>query len=117
MWITKVVCPCLQPYLCNRMEAALVLDYKALYEEQKLINAALRHEMDQLKKMIFGSKHERFVAVSPDSQLTLGLAVDAIANVTTETIAVTTTKTLSKVTKAPIVHLGRSPLPAHLRRE
>ena len=99
------------------MEAATTADYKALYEEQKLINAALRHELDQLKKMIFGSRHERFEAASPDSQLTLDLAVDAIANVSTETIAVTTTKTLSKVTKTPIPHPGRSPISASLRRE
>jgi len=99
------------------MKAAATADYKALYEEQKLINAALRHELDQLKKMIFGSKHERFVPASPESQLTLGLAVEAIANVTTETVAVTTTKTISKATTAPIAHPGRSPLPAHLRRE
>jgi transposase len=99
------------------MEAATTADYKVLYEEQKLINAALRHEMDQLKKMIFGSRQERFLPQAADSQLTLGLAVDAIANVTTETVEVSTTKTISKVTPRPIVHPGRSPLPSHLRRE
>ena len=101
------------------MEAALVLDYKALYEEQKVINAALRHELDQLKKMIFGSRHERFVGADNNaSQLTLGLAVEALAaSTTTETI--TKEVTVTRTTKAgkPIVHPGRSPLPAHLRRE
>jgi transposase len=99
------------------MEAATTLDYKALYEELNPKYEAVLLELAQLKKMIFGSKHERFIPQSADSQLTLSLAVDAIANVTTETIEVTTTKTLSKVTKEPIPHPGRSPLPAHLRRE
>ena len=99
------------------MEAATTADYKALYEELNPKYEAVILELAQLKKMIFGSKHERFIPHSADSQLTLGLAVDAIANVATETVAVTTTKTLSKVTKEPIPHPGRSPLPAHLRRE
>ena len=99
------------------MEAATTIDYKALYEDQKLVIAAMRHEIDQLRKMIFGSRHERFETASHQSQLTLGLAVDAIANVTTESIAVTTTKTISKAIPVPVAHPGRSPLPAHLRRE
>jgi len=98
------------------MEAATTADYKALYEEQKVINAALRHELDQLKKMIFGSRHERFESSSAESQLTLDLAVDAIATAA-ETEQVTVTKTITKTASKLIVHPGRSPLPAHLRRE
>ena len=108
------------------MEAALVLDYKGLYEKEKsekeailIAFNALRHEMDQLKKMIFGSKHERFLSESAQSnQLTLDLAVETLAASTiTETI--TKEVTVTKTTKAgkPIVHPGRSLLPAHLRRE
>lgn len=99
------------------MESATTVDYKALYEELNLKYEAVLLELAQLKKMIFGSRHERFIPQAADSQLILDLAVDAIANVTTETIAVTTTKTLTKITKEPIPHPGRSPLPAHLRRE
>ena len=109
------------------MEAATALDYKGLYEKGKLENealqiaiAALRHELDQLKIMIFGSKHERFLPASPEvGQLTLDLAVDALAAATiteTETREVTVTKTTQVATK-PFVHPGRSPLPLHLRRE
>src|ERR1017187_236588 len=108
------------------MEAALVLDYKALYEKEKsekeailIAFNALRHELDQLKKMIFGRKHERFLPESAESsQLTLDLAVETLA---ASTITETITKeiTVTKTTKAgkPFVHPGRSPLPAHLRRE
>ncbi len=68
--------------------------------------------------MIFGSKHERFISELPQSsQLTLDLAVEALATVTTETIEVTQTKTITKITPNPINHPGRSPLPDSLRRE
>lgn len=104
-------------YLCNRMEAATTADYKALYEDMKSKYEALVFEVAQLKKMIFASRHERFVPSDNNlSQLTLGLAVDAIATAA-ETEAVTVTRTVTKVAPKPIVHPGRSPLPAHLRRE
>jgi len=154
-------------YLYHVMEAALVLDYKALYEKEKaeketLLLAldfkglygketaekealqlalhfkelfekeqaknqilqisydAMAHELAQLKKMIFGSRHERFLPVSPESsQLSLELAVEALAAATiteTETKEVTVTKT--KVIRKPFAyHPGRMAMPAHLRRE
>ena len=104
------------------MEAATTADYKGLYEELKPKYDALEfshltvlHELAQLKKMVFASRHERFVAAPAESQLTLDLAVDAIATVA-QTEQVTVTKTITKATSKPIVHPGRSPLPAHLRR-
>jgi transposase len=106
----------LGPYLCNRMEAATTADYKGLYEEIKPKYDALFYEVAQLKKMIFGSRHERFESSTPESQLTLDLAVDAIAT-TAQTEEVTVIKTITKATSKPIVHPGRSPLPAHLPRE
>lgn len=98
------------------MEAATTADYKRLYEELKPKYDALFYEVAQLKKMIFGSKHERFVPASSESQLTLDLAVEAIATAA-ETEKVMVTKTVTKVASKPVVHPGRSPLPAHLRRE
>jgi len=101
------------------MESAPTLDYKVLYEKQKAEIAALRHEIAQLKKMIFGSRHERFEPTALQSgQLTLDLAVEAIATAAeTETKEVTITKTITKSESKPIIHPGRSPLPASLRRE
>ena len=106
------------------MEAALVLDYKALYEEQKAQNEALQltvstlhHELDQLKKMIYGSKHERFIPESLQmAQLTLDLAVETVAP-EPQTKEVTYTKTITDTSNKQIEHPGRSPLPAHLRRD
>ena len=37
------------------------IDYKTLFEQQQLVVFQLRHELDQLKKMIFGARQERFV--------------------------------------------------------
>ena len=42
-------------------EVATHTDYKALYEESQFVITQLRHELDQLKKMIFGSRQERFI--------------------------------------------------------
>ena len=106
------------------MEAALVLDYKALYEELKpkfdaleTSHLAVLHELAQIKKIIYGSRHERFIPESLQiAQLTLDLAVETVAP-ETQTKEITYTKTITDTTKQQIDHPGRSPLPAHLRRE
>jgi hypothetical protein len=56
-------------------EVAAHTDYKALYEESQLVVTLLRHELDQLKKMIFGSKQERFIPgqITDPAQLSMGL--------------------------------------------
>src|ERR1700722_3390602 len=118
-------------YLCNRMEAMPALDYKALYEQEKLKNealhsalsslqittAALRHELDQLKKMIFGSRHERFVAAQNNpAQLTLDIVAGEVAGCSViDAKKIEYTRTT--VAQNPIVHPGRTKLPEHLRRE
>jgi transposase len=106
------------------MEATPALDYKVLYEQEKSERESLQirletliRELAQLKKMIFGSRHERFVPnAQPTSQLTLDITVDAIAEAAvTETVI----KEITVIKNAPVKinHPGRSPLPAHLRRE
>lgn len=107
------------------------VDYKALYEQQLKITAdllftieSLKHETAQLKKMIFGSRHERFEAADPggllkqDSiQLTLDLEADTISacKITQATqVKYIRTQTQTIPNKS---HPGRSALPEHLRRE
>lgn len=107
------------------------VDYKALYEQQLKITAdmlfaieAFKHEIAQLKKMIFGSRHERFETTDPDNvlkkesvQLSLDLEVDTInaCKITEATeIKYVRTKTEAIPNKP---HPGRSALPEHLRRE
>jgi len=95
------------------------IDYKALYEEATVTIAMLKHRIDLLEKMLFGSKQERFVPTSPTttSQLTLDLQADAIAtcNVVEEK-QITYTKTTVAIEKKPLVHPGRNKLPGHLKR-
>jgi hypothetical protein len=56
------------------------IDYKALYEQSQLTIASLQQELAQLKKMIFGSKHERFIpSENNPSQLTLAMEAEAVA--------------------------------------
>ncbi len=69
--------------------------------------------MAQLKRMIFGSKSERFIPDDP-GQLTLGLDVEQKENEEQETEDVAYTRGKSKKKKDVPVRL---PLPAHLHRE
>ena len=72
----------------------------------------LEEELAQLKRMVFGSKSERFVPSVPDEQLSLGLTVEEQpVEVKTEKIEYTRTKA-DRQSK----HQGRMPLPAHLPR-
>lgn len=74
--------------------------------------STLRQELAQLKRMIFGSKSERFVPSLPDEQLSLGLiAEEKPLEIKKQEVAYIRTKA-EKQTK----HQGRMPLPAHLPR-
>lgn len=42
------------------MSTAENIDYKKLFQEAQAENAQLRHELDRLKKLIFGSRQERY---------------------------------------------------------
>lgn len=101
------------------------IDYKLLYEQQLPIIAglefkvsALTHQLEQLRKMIFGSKSERFIPST--AGVTQGVLFDMEQQ--GETCSVIDTKEVSylktKVTKTPpAAHPGRMKLPEHLRRE
>jgi hypothetical protein len=62
-------------------EAAAHTDHKVLYEQSQLQLAQLRHELDQLKKMIFGARQERFVPDQPAdaAQLSMRLSAEPVA--------------------------------------
>jgi len=104
------------------MQEAQTIDYKEAYEQLVLKYEALAHDLAQLKKMVFGSKSERFVATDDNNanpQLTLALDAETIAQckITEKTeISYTRTKT-EVVPNPPKAHPGRMKLPEHLRRE
>lgn len=76
----------------------------------------LKHELDQLKRLVFGSRHERFVSSTPEEQLALGLNIsvlDKSQSVITQPI--TYLRTISKPAKKESG--GRMKFPADLPRE
>lgn len=54
------------------------INYKDKYEQANLELIQLRHELAQLKQMIFGRKNERFISSTPTEQLSIGLEVPVI---------------------------------------
>jgi transposase len=94
------------------------IDYKSLYEQSQLSIASLQHELDQLKKMIFGSKHERFIPThSNPSQLSLDIQAAAAAQCSIiDTQKISYIKTTAQIAEIKKDHPGRMKLPAHLER-
>jgi transposase len=107
--------------------AAEHTDYKLLYEQLKEETtstiASLSHQLEQLKKMIFGSKSERFVTADNNTanpqQLSLNLEAETIA--ACKITAVTKVEYLRSKTEVienrVKAHPGRMKLPEHLPRE
>ncbi len=98
------------------------IDYKELYEQSQVQITSLYLELEKLKKLIFGSKQERFVATddkNPSPQLALQLDADTIATCKiTDATKVTYIRTKTEVTdNKPKAHPGRMKLPENLRRE
>ena len=99
------------------MQATPDIDYKDRYEQSQQQITMLRHEIDQLKKLIYGSRNERFVAPAPN-QLALGIQTEVAATCSVvEAKQIAYTRTKVAVEKKPLIHPGRGKLPEHLRRE
>ena len=92
------------------------IDYKEKYESACLELINLRHELDQLKRLVFGSRQERFVPTTPEEQLSLGLNVEqketTLAPV--QKIEYTRRQPTANTEK---IKTGRMKLPANLPRE
>jgi transposase len=94
-------------YLSHVNQTVSISEFEALKQE----NAKLRHELEQLKRLIFGSKSERFIPAQRPEQLTLGFdGTSAVqeAEAATEKISYTRQKR---------AHPGRTPLPDNLPTE
>jgi transposase len=87
--------------------------YEAIIADKDAQILKLTHELAQLKKMIFGSKSERFVPASLPEQLTMGFEPDAIF----PDQKIQQVSYVRKEPAKPAVHQGRKPLPAGLLRE
>lgn len=101
------------------MQPASATDYKSLYEQSQFEILHLKHQLAQLQKMIFGSRHERFVPADvTNPQLSLGIQAEptATSNITS-TKQISYTRTNVAVEQKLLQHPGRMKLPEHLRRE
>ena len=76
----------------------------------------IQHELDQLKRLVFGSRHERFVPSTPAEQFTLALSVPSVEPVAAATESITYTRSKKNDTTEK-VSTGRMKLPAGLPRE
>jgi transposase len=102
----------------------MVIDYKLLCDQKDeqiaRLNyqiASLTHQLNALNKMVFGSKHERFVPAENPSQLSLDIQAEAIAQVNVTAVKkVEYTRTSTTVTENKKEHPGRTKLPEHLER-
>jgi transposase len=91
-------------------------DYKEKYEALYLEHVNLRHELDQLKRLVFGSRHERFIPATPEEQLSLGLNTEQKEVVPAPTQKIEYTR-IQKTSSSEKVSTGRMKLPADLPRE
>ncbi|CDH45975.1 IS66 family transposase [Candidatus Contendibacter odensensis] len=101
------------------MEPNVSIDYKSLYEQSLLRLTALEQQLQQLQKMIFGSRHERFIPsdINP-SQLSLNIKAEPVAAVNLSAAKkITYVRTGTSIEQKPLVHPGRMKLPESLRRE
>jgi len=103
----------------------LSTDYKTLYEESQVLHEDLQlkyellhTELQQLKRLIYGARHERFIPESNNpSQLNLAIQADAVAASKLSSAKkieyIRTTTTVTEINKN---HPGRLKLPSHLER-
>lgn len=89
------------------------------YEELFFENTQLRHELDQLKRLVFGSRNERFLSVTPPGQLVLDIASPSLPTPVTPPVmeAIEYNRKKASPSKTEKVQTGRMPLPASLPRE
>ena len=100
------------------------MDYKQMYEQQvrqtealQVQLAQLSHQLTELQRLIFGSRHERFHADNHNpSQLPLGIEADQVAAPSVVSAQkITYTRTTAEATE-PKSHPVRMKLPEHLER-
>lgn len=96
------------------------IDYKTLFEEAQSKIASLTQELAQLKKLLFGSRQERFILAPAAAGVTQGILAlsDEVINelkITPETVVIRKPAKVEIVTQRK-AHPSRV-LPAGLRRE
>jgi transposase len=96
---------------------AELITSKNLIDQKDFTITKLESELDQLRRLMFGSKSERFVPAQITNQSTLELNIEKLPEEPTvkEKITYERKKTsTSSVANKP--HPGRTPIPAHIER-
>jgi transposase len=101
------------------IQSASTIDYKSLYEQSQLRIIALEQQLHQLQKMIFGSRHERFIPSDTNSsQLSLNIQAETVADCSViQAKKITYIRNSVSVDPRPLQHPGRMKLTESLRRE
>lgn len=70
-------------FVSQMQQATNDIALRNLCEQLQMENAVLKQELAQLKKIIFGSKHERFIPTDPKAptQLELGVVAETVSAV------------------------------------
>lgn len=113
MWKRRLFLPDNRLYFYTMKTGLLKLKKAQLADEVielRSRNAFLEHQMDLLKRMIFGQKRERFISQVPE-QFLLELGLEEVVRKEEEEVTVTTTKKKRK--EKPV----RKPLPENLPRK
>lgn len=91
---------------------------QSINEEQQLEIQTLKLQLAQIRKMIYGSKQERFISGTHPEQLSLGIEVEPPGVVSSTTIQqINYQRVQPKPNQAPPNHPGRNKLPDHLERK
>jgi len=101
------------------MQTTASIDYKALSETLQLEVLELKQQIEQLKKLIYGSKHERFIpSLLKSPQLALDIQAEPIAGCSIVSAKkISYIKSNVTIDQKPLQHPGRMKLPENLRRE
>jgi len=103
-------------YICDMTSEETITISKAEYQQFldiKSENEWLKHQLDELKRMIYGTKRERFIAPDPLQSTLFDLPVAEVTEKEQEEITYTRTKPEPSEKKHPL----RAELPAHLPRK
>ena len=90
-----------------------LVSVKTGYESLQFNHLQLKEELAQIKRMIFGTKSERFIPAIPEDQIRLDFNIEPVPAVTPQTETLTYTREKKKNGK---VHTGRLPIPASIER-
>jgi transposase len=92
-------------------------ELQAMYQKSQDRLVELEHQMSQLLRSLYASKHERFIA-PPAEQLSFDMhAKELLASSITDVQQIEYLRNKSKSDRTVVKHPGRGPFPEHLRRE